>query len=349
MKNIYNNIVIVLIASIFIVSCEDNDDLITLSPTASTGVANFSVNSIVLDRNNEDAEVLTITFQEPDLGYSAGSIGYQLLFDLADGDFSAPQIQAVTSGFSTTFTAAELNQILINLGANPGAAIELLVKIETVLSSDTSLFSEQSSLQVTPYASTLDLSSRWGLVGDATINGWDGPDMPFYQSTDGSLPAGTFVAYVTLTDGFIKVRADNDWTINYGDVDDDGVLEPGTLNNNIAISAGTYKILFNENSLSYSVAPYSWGLVGDATINGWDGPDMPLTYDPLFDNWQADVTLVQGNMKIRFNNDWAINYGDVDNDGVLEPGTLNNNIAVNPGTYIITFNPITLEYSIKSR
>ncbi|WP_299253453.1 SusE domain-containing protein [uncultured Aquimarina sp.] len=345
MKIIYNKIVIVFIALLFAISCKDNDDLIKISPTASTGSAILSTNSIVLDRNNEEDEALTITFQEPDFGYDSGSIGYQLLFDLADGDFSSAEIKAVGNNFSTTLITSELNQILINLGANSGEASELSVKIETVLSGDTSWFSDVSNLTVTPYASALDLSSRWGLVGSATINGWDGPDMPFYQSTDENDPQGTFVAYVNLTDGAIKIRADNVWDINYGDNEPDITLESG--GNDIILSAGIYKIVFNENSLNYSVEPYSWGLVGDATVNGLDGPDMVLTYDPLFDDWKAEVTLLEGSLKIRFNNLWDINYGDVDDDGVLEQGTLNNNIPVTAGDYLIIFNPRTLEYSLK--
>ena len=344
MKFLYK-IGISIITFISIISCENNDDLITISPTASTGIPVFSTNNITLDRNAENEEVLTITFSEPDFGYNAGSIGYQLLFDVVDGDFSSAQIRAVENTFSETLTTAELNQILINLGANPEETTALFVKIETVLSSDTSWFSEQSSLNVTPYLSALDLSSRWGLVGSATVNGWDGPDMPFYQSTDNSEPEGSFVAYVDLIDGAIKIRADNAWTTNYGDNEPNTTLESG--GNDIMISAGAYKIVFNENSLNYSIESYSWGLVGDATINGWDGPDMPLTYDPLFDNWKAEVTLSDGNIKVRFNNEWEINYGDVDNDGVLEPGTLNNNIPVTAGNYLITFNPNTLEYSLK--
>ncbi|GAA0722079.1 hypothetical protein GCM10009430_24120 [Aquimarina litoralis] len=345
MKNIKFIIIVVLIGSLGMISCENNDDLITVSPNASTGIATFSTSNITLDRANESTEVLTITFQEPEFGYNAGSIGYQLLFDLQDGDFSSPEISTVTNGFSKTFTTAELNQILINLGAVPEEVTDLFIVVETVLSTDTSWFSERNSLTVTPYLSALDLSSRWGLVGTATINGWDGPDMPFYQSTDENEPAGTFVTYVDLLDGAIKIRADNDWAVNYGDNESDNLLDFG--GNDIVIAAGSYKILFNENSLVYSIEPYSWGLVGDATTNGWDGPDMPLTYDPLFDNWKAEVELLDGNLKFRFNNDWDINYGDAESDGILEPGTLNNNIPVTAGNYIITFNPITLEYTLK--
>ncbi|MBW1296882.1 SusE domain-containing protein [Aquimarina litoralis] len=346
MKNIViNRIIVMLVILMSITSCENNDDLIVANSDATTGAPVFSVNNLQLDNANEDEEVLTITFQEPDFGFNAGSISYQLLFDLEEGNFSSPEIVSVTNGFAITFTTAQLNQVLINLGAEPEEETEVFVKVETVLSNDTSWFSDVESIMVTPYMSALDLSSRWGLVGSATINGWDGPDMPFYQSTDSNEPAGTFVAYVDLIDGAIKIRADNDWTINYGDNEPDTTLESG--GNDILVSAGTYKILFNENSLEYSIEPYSWGLVGDATVNGWDGPDMPLTYNPLFDNWTAEVTLQNGNLKIRFNNDWEINYGDTENDGILEPGTLNNNIPITAGNYTVTFNPTTLEYGLK--
>ena len=341
MKIILKNLWILCLSLVLFTSCDDDSDLAQISSTASTGVANFSTTTLVLDKDNKEGDALTINFNEPELGVASGK-SYQILFDLVGGDFSGAEVKSVETGTSATFKTEEVNQILINLGAEPGVATEIIVKIETILSSDTSMFSEVSSINITPYAAELDLSSKWGLVGDATTNGWDGPDMPFYQTTDKSLDAGTFVAYVTLTDGEIKIRADNDWTVNYGGAD--GTLEAG--GSNIVVTAGTYKIVFNENDLTYTIEQYSWGVVGDATVNGWDGPDMPFSYDPLFDNWVANVTLLDGEIKIRQNNDWTVNYGDAELDGILDTES-DNNIAVSAGDYSITFNPTTLEYSIK--
>ncbi|MDO6855108.1 SusE domain-containing protein [Cellulophaga lytica] len=341
MKIILKNIWILCLSLALFTSCDDDSDLAQISSTASTGVANFSTTTLVLDKDDKEADALTINFNEPELGVASGK-SYQLLFDLVGGDFSGAEIKSIEENTTVTFKTEEVNQILINLGAEPGVAAEIQVKVETILSSDTSMFSDVSTLSITPYAAELDLSSKWGLVGSATTNGWDGPDMPFYQTTDKSLDAGTFVAYVTLADGEIKIRADNAWDTNYGG--SDGVLEAD--GSNIVVTAGTYKIVFNENDLTYSIENYSWGVVGSATTNGWDGPDMPFTYNPLFDNWVAEVTLVDGEIKIRKNNDWTVNFGDLELDGILDTEA-DNNIAVTAGDYSITFNPVTLEYSIK--
>ena len=187
----------------------------------------------------------------------------------------------------------------------------------------------------------LDLSSPWGVVGSAANNwGNDGPDLPFY-TTD---VANVFVAYVTLTDGEIKFRENNDWTLNYGDDGLDGTMEEGGTN--IPVTAGSYKIVMNLNTLTYTMENYSWGLVGDATPGGWGGPDVELTYDSFSDQWRAIVTLIDGEMKIRTNNDWGTNYGDDGADGILD---LNGeNIVVTAGRYIVTVNFNDFSYSLES-
>ncbi|PIE79638.1 MAG: hypothetical protein CSA15_02765, partial [Candidatus Delongbacteria bacterium] len=177
----------------------------------------------------------------------------------------------------------------------------------------------------------LDLTTTWGVVGDATPNGWNGPDMPFYKST---VNPSEFVAYVTLTDGEIKFRENNDWSNNYGDDGADGTLEPGGAN--IAVSAGTYKITLNLSALTYKIETFSWGVVGDAAPNGWNGPDVAFEYVPTTDTWKALVKLAAGEIKFRQNNDWANNLGDDGADGTLEPGGAN--IAVEAGNYLIELN-----------
>lgn len=101
----------------------------------------------------------------------------------------------------------------------------------------------------------------------------------------------------------------------------------------------------NLNDFTWSMEDYTWGLVGDATTNAWDGPDMMLAYNPYQDNWKAVVTLGDGEIKFRFNNDWGLNYGD---DGV--DGTLDNNgtnITVTAGHYLVTLDLNALEYTLE--
>ena len=88
--------------------------------------------------------------------------------------------------------------------------------------------------------------SDWGLVGDATENSWDGPDMEMYETS-----ANQFSLYAELGDGFFKFRLNEDWGVNYGDTGVDGSLESG--GENIAVTAGSYLITFNLDALTYSL------------------------------------------------------------------------------------------------
>lgn len=88
--------------------------------------------------------------------------------------------------------------------------------------------------------------SNWGLVGDATINAWDGPDMKMYETA-----TNQFSLYAKLESGSIKFRFNEDWGVNYGDTGADGSLESG--GDNIAVTAGTYLVTFNLNNLTYSL------------------------------------------------------------------------------------------------
>ena len=119
---------------------------------------------------------------------------------------------------------------------------------------------------------------------------------------------------------------------------------PGTLKH--SLTPPTY----NSVSKDYSFNPAAvdtWGVVGSATPNGWGaGPDIPLTYNATYNTWSATVSLTNGEIKFRKNNDWAVNYGDNGADGTLDAN--GSNIVVTAGTYLITLDFTTLNYSILS-
>ncbi len=338
MKKIIKNIFLFLAISVFMGSCTDDRDFAVLSPNATT-VASLSANDVVLEKANIGQDALSVTWTKPDFGYSAAA-SYQLLIDLAGGDFSSASVISTGQELSYTFETEELNKILIGLGVEPDTATGLEIKVKVILSNSTSLNSDVNALMATAYADALDLSSPWGIVGSA-YNDWGAtPDAPFYKIQG---EPNRFVAYVTLLDGEWKIRKDNDWTVNYGDDGGDGTLEEGAAN--IPATAGTYKIIFDEAALTYTVEAFTWGLVGDATENGWDGPDMKLNYDPFTDTWRAQVKLNDGEFKVRLNNDWGTNYGDDNLDGTLDAGGAN--IPVTFGYYEIIVNLNDLTYTLE--
>jgi len=332
MKKYINKILFLLTFTALLVGCE-KDDIVVINEDFTTAVS-LSSDNIVLEESNEGMEALKVTWTQPEFGYSAAA-EYNVLFDLSTGDFSNPETVSAGSSLEKSFNTEDLNKVLLNLGAEPGTAAQLQVKVDIIMSKQYSRASDVSGLTATAYSGVLDLTTPWGVVGSATPNGWgDGPDTPFYKSDE----AGIYVAYITMVEGEWKIRKDNDWAVNYGSSDGVNLVDGG---DNIATTAGTYKITFDEINLTYKIETYSWGLVGDATPNGWDGPDFPLDYDSCSDTWRAVVKLNDGEWKIRQNNDWAVNLGSDGADGNLQAG--GGNIPVTLGYYqiIVDFNNST--------
>ena len=338
MKKYINKVLFLLTFSALLMSCE-KEDVVVINEDFSTTVS-LNNDNIVLEEANEGMPVLTVSWTQPEFGFNAAA-EYNILFDLDSGDFSSPQSVSAGSDLEKVFNTEDLNKILLNLGAEPGTATQLQMKVDIIMSKQYSKPSEVSSLTATAYSGVLDLTTPWGVVGSATPNGWgDGPDTPFYKTAE----PGIHVAYINLIVGEWKIRQDNAWDVNYGSDNNDGTLQAGGGNIPVA-EAGAYKITFDENNLTYTIETYSWGLVGDATPGGWGGPDTPLMYDSCSDTWRAVVKMNDGEWKIRQNNDWPVNYGSDAADGNLQAG--GGNIPVTAGVYevIVDFNNLT--YSIE--
>lgn len=339
MKKILNKSIYLLSFFLIFVACDDTE-ITELNPEANT-VISVSNQTLILTEGTADEDVLTVNWTQPDFGFDSAAT-YKVQIDFSGGDFSSPQSVNASTNLSKTFTGVELNGKLLALGLDPNVASNVDIRVETKLSNFKYNYSDPISLNVTPYPALVDLSTTWGIVGDATPNAWDGPDVPFYKTSQENV----FAAYITVIDGFIKFRENNDWTVNYGDTGGDLSLEAG--GSDIAVTAGTYLITFDLANLEYTIADASsedvWGLVGSATPNTWDGPDWPF-YPAGNDIYVSYITLADGLIKFRLNNDWGLNYGDTGIDGSLDNG--GDDIAVTAGSYKITMNLFDFTYTIE--
>ncbi|WP_266363750.1 SusE domain-containing protein [Tellurirhabdus rosea] len=338
MKTLYTKLFGAMVAAVLLTSCEKDEIRAVLNPEAAV-TPTLSGQNVVLNKETPTAKALTISWAKPNYGYEAAAT-YSILIDKKGGDFSKAAIIAVGRDTVKTFATSELNTLLVNMGLPVAVASDIDVKVQSVLGTKTQIVSPVKTFKVTPYLDRLDLSTNWGIVGNATVNEWNGPDVPFYKTDK----AGVLAAYVTLKDGEIKFRQDNKWDNNYGDNGADGKAEKDGAN--IKVTAGTYRITLNTSTFDYKVEKYAPGLVGDATPNGWNGPDVPLAYDPTSDTWKAVVTLVGGkDLKIRLNNDWGTNWGG--SNGTLAAGGDNIRIAA-AGTYLVTVDYNKLKYTIET-
>ena len=170
---------------------------------------------------------------------------------------------------------------------------------------------------------TADFSfDQLGVIGD--FNGW-GADvvMEFNASKQ------RFYADVEFSaDGGFKFRADAGWDVNWGVKG--GVLE---LNgDNIAVTAGNYRVYVNMNNLGEMTYELNAGMFGkEEPTAGTTTPDTPepeptpvvgWSLIGAFNEWAGDLMLtsdgtyffvkgaeLEGELKFRKDGDWAVNFG----------------------------------------
>ena len=159
------------------------------------------------------------------------------------------------------------------------------------------------------------------MAGDA--NGWKQIDV--LNSEDGV----NFKGYMYLNQNGFKFCSQPNWDgTNYG-----GAFF-GESEDNIMMTqeAGFYQVDVDLSAKTYTLTPFTIGIIGNATPKGWDG-DTNMKYNPEERCWELkDVTLSDGEMKFRHTNDWSLSWG-----GELDNLTTQNgpNIVVAAGTYDI--------------
>jgi hypothetical protein len=360
MKNFKIFLGLTVIAFLSFYSCNDNDDLVfTAQPQGEFSFSNTFLDQYILTSQASTNLAERFTWQDANFGVAVNTT-YELQVSTV-GDFSDMEIIGETNGNELAVTIGEMLTLANNAGLNNDPATPELnsgtftFRVRAFVGDATSTtekysFPQELNVFLAPNSngggSGSGISiSEWGVIGSAA-NDWGnaGPDLPFYTTADPDV----LVAYVNLKDGEIKLRQSMDWNLpNYGDATGDGILDQDA-NNNIAVTAGDYKIEFNTSTLAYSIVPFSYGIIGSAW-NDWGnaGPDAKMFYDYTSDSFKVGVKLQVGEMKIRFNQDWSLpNYGDATNDGILDQDSNNNIQITTAGFYVITANFNTFEYSI---
>ena len=159
------------------------------------------------------------------------------------------------------------------------------------------------------------------MAGDA--NGWNQIDI--LNSDDGV----NYKGYMYLNQNGFKFCSQPNWDgTNYG-----GAFF-GQESDNIMMTqeAGFYQVDVDLSAQTYTLTPFTIGIIGNATPNGWAG-DTDMTYNPEERCWELkNVELTDGEMKFRHTNDWSLSWG-----GELDNLTTQNgpNIVVAAGTYDI--------------
>jgi hypothetical protein len=184
-----------------------------------------------------------------------------------------------------------------------------------------------------------------------SMNGWGGTDLQM-ELVDAYTWQVSGVNIIS-SDEFKFANTPDFSGSDWGDTGCDGVADTGD-NISCGLADGAYQITFNDQTLEYSLV----GLTANNTemympgsMNGWSQANavMSLVGPNL---WQLeDVVFVAGD-EFKFANtaDWSgDDWSDSDCDGVVEvsSGGGPNTICGFEGTFTVTFNDATLEYTVE--
>mgnify|MGYP002231004692 FL=1 len=156
---------------------------------------------------------------------------------------------------------------------------------------------------------------------------------------------GNYAGYAYLN-GEYKCTSQQNWSgPNYGAGSTEGTLSTAEDAGNLTAEEGYYYLTFNIKELTYTVQLVNFGVIGDATPGGWN-EDTDLVYDPADLKLKVDMTLTDGTIKFRANDQWDVPNGDFgagDSEGKLAPK--GNNISVTAGDYQVVVDLSTPDYT----
>jgi len=264
---------------------------------------------------------------------------YKVQIDYAGDDFANPIELASTTGTEASITVGALNQKLLAMGAKTNVASDFEIRVTASVNTKVqTLISNVPTVNILPYKVVIIYPSLYLPGNYQAASGYTSDWSPDKAQQIYSVKQNDkYEGYVNMVGSGImfKFTDEPNWDVNWGDNGADGTLDSG--GSDIAIpEAGYYRIKADIPALTYSFMKTYWGLIGDATPNGWDS-DQNMTYSMDTKTWSITLDLTAGSIKFRANDDWALNYGDNGFDGSLEEGGENIPIA-EAGNYTIVLN-----------
>ncbi|NWJ51701.1 MAG: SusE domain-containing protein [Bacteroidetes bacterium] len=337
---------ITILGVAFITSCKKDEvkAFLSTSPTAPAITAGLSNGAtVVLDKANKDAAI-NVTWNAATYGFKA-SVTYTLQMDKKGNNFASavslgsPASTILNSTYTLAMVTNDLNNKLLTLQADPEnpqpTAVEFRVKA-WINDSVKTAYSPVISATYTPYFIPIIYAKVYVPGGYQSASGytsdWSPDKAPFLASLSGD---GKYEGYVNFaTTGEYKITSQADWNgTNWG-----GGAAAGTLSatggNLVMAAAGYYKVNVNTNESTISLTKTTWGVIGSATANGWNG-DQNMTYNPTTKVWTVTTDLIVGEIKFRANAGWDLNYGIGASAGKLSAGGPNIPVTV-AGNYTIT-------------
>lgn len=292
-------ILLTIVGLTTLISCEKDETKIYVSASPTAPTLTLPSDNIVLKRT-EASDTLAFTGALADYGFVAAE-SYKLEVISATGSFNSPTVVASTTNVNSfKISVGDFNAKMLSVPLNADETATIKVRVTSYgLPGVEDQHSSEMTMTVTPYGypklvlSTTPVQNIYSKLGDGNYTGF------------AKLPAST---PFTMTDP--------DAGKVYGG--SNGVL----VENGDSFSVpteGWYKISASTVDMGYTIKSFMIGLVGSATPNGWNAPDLKMDYDAVGNYWYITADLIVGAVKFRMNDDWGWNLGG-DVNGLSQGG-----------------------------
>jgi starch-binding outer membrane protein SusE/F len=350
-NNILLSLIVLFATTLF--SCKkDKIDRTILSDNIAANKLTLAPDSTLnLEKAKALANILVMKWDKPEYGFTAPLV-YTIEIDNATSNFNKGTAFNISVGevLESALNHAILDSIAKSYGVADSAISSLKVRIRTNLKNNEKIdpvYSNVADLKVRRYAPP---PTKLFVPGD--YQGWNPATA---QVIEFNTASESYEGIVDMAKaggtGEFKFTNQPNWNgIGYAKGSTDGVLSTDGGAPNLKLTPGTYELTASTKNLTWSSKLVNWGLIGDATPNGW-GADTDMKYDQATKMYTLTADMTSGQFKLRKNDDWGTNRGwggTGKSDGDPADLTAANaasqdgkNFGISAGNYTIKYDPKT--------
>jgi starch-binding outer membrane protein SusE/F len=377
MRSLFNYILLLTGLTLFLAACDKVDDL-PYYRNGSASTLTASSTTIAPPPADSNKVALTLSWTYPNYATDSSNIRYRIEIDSTGKNFANPYVVEVIGQMNTSFTAKELNNILLARGYAFNVPVDMDVRLITSYANNNERITANTvKIKMTPYKVppkvALPTTNRLFIVGDATDFGWSNDAAPPFPPTreftrlEETVWAGIF--NLKGSGAYKLLQTQGVWNTQYHMIAG-GTAEAGSFELKDAdpgfpspSTAGSYKIVFNFQTGTYMVSkvdnpvPNNLYITGDAVPSNWtENPPASQKFTHL-SNGLFEITMdLQPGKVYKFLStlgQWQPQFGGSSaTSGPLGAnyGGGNDPAAVptptTAGTYKITVNFLTNTYTV---
>ncbi|MBI2283022.1 MAG: SusE domain-containing protein [Bacteroidetes bacterium] len=378
MEKIIKRFVLACIPLLALVACKKEGDLVVYAPGTTANIST-SASAVAATPADSLKTVFTVSWSSPRYSVDSSTVKYIVEIDSSGRNFSKAVSKTVTGLLSASYTAKELNNILLGYGFSFGVAYDMDIRVtSSYANNNEQLKSATIKVKMTPYKIPPKVappaSGKLFLVGSATAGGWGNP-VPTPTQEFSKIDSVTYAGVFDLTGGneFLILPVNGDWSHKYsvGDKSVTGLNAGGSfgydLSDNIPApgTSGKYLIKLDFQAGKFTVTPFTGVLpvnlfmVGDATAGGWSNPvPVPTQQFTRVNSSQFELTTaITGGKQyllLPVNGDWSHKFSVEDNSiaSLKTGGTFKYDAPANfpgpdvTGNYKFVVNFATYTYTV---